>query len=389
MKIAIATLSLALLCGSAAAWECEDKHAECPQWMGNMGGNCDGQDKGYMTINCPKTCGFCEEAEKSWKAEEEERKKNPTYEPEDSAVIIVDGDSLEDFIEQEGPESLILLEFFAPWCGHCQQVSPSFRAAAKELSDLSDAGKIPIPVRLAKYDDGDAANQHYRAADPAKWNFTSYPSMFVVGGGTPFTYAGAVGEKKVHYWGGHETDEIVHHMTMLSEGKNQTEARIAYHEIEKGKKPGFYKEGGKHQTKHIVEIDADNFVDTVLRDDAVWVVEYYSDKCPICNSLAPEITKAAEKAQAEFPGKLKFGAVNSRVWDELASPFGVTSYPWVTSFYMGKTVEHMAGMGGWESFYNWGKEKVKVHTGAPGNKDAVIPPKPKEEDAAEDKKDEL
>jgi thiol-disulfide isomerase/thioredoxin len=217
--------------------------------MGNMGGDCNGQDKGYMTINCPKTCGFCEEAEKSWKAEEEERKKNPTYEPEDSAVIIVDGDSIEDFIEQEGPESLILLEFFAPWCGHCQQVSPSFRAAAKELSDLSEAGKIPIPVRLAKYDDGDAANQHYRAADPAKWNFTSYPSMFVVGGGTPFTYAGAVGEKKVHYWGGHETDEIVHHMTMLSEGKNQTEARIAYHEIEKGKKPGFYKEGGKHHTK--------------------------------------------------------------------------------------------------------------------------------------------
>merc|ERR1711924_239833 len=105
-------------------------------------------------------------------------------------------------------------------------------------------------------------------------------------------------------------------------GKNQTEARIAYHEIEKGKKPGFYKEGGKHATPHIQEIDADNFVETVLRDDAVWVVEYYSDKCPICNSLAPEITKAAEKAQAEHPGKLKFGAINSRVWDELAGPFG-------------------------------------------------------------------
>ena len=101
-------------------------------------------------------------------------------------------------------------------------------------------------------------------------------------------------------------------------------------------------------------------------------------------SLAPEITKAAEKAQAEHPGKLKFGAINSRVWDELAGPFGVTSYPWVTSFYKGKTVEHMAGMGGWESFYNWGLEKVKVHDGSPANKDAVVPPKP-----PEDQKDKL
>merc|ERR1719353_1417760 len=377
-------LTVGLTVGVSSAWECADKHDECPQWMGNMGGDCNGVDKEYMTINCPKTCGFCDEAEKKWAAEEEERKKNPTYEPEDSAVIILDGDSIEEFIEQEGADNLILLEFFAPWCGHCQHVAPSFRAAAKELNTLSETGKIPTPVRLAKYDDGDSANQHYRAADLAKWNFTSYPSMFVVGG--PQKFPGAVGEKKTHYWGGHETEEIVHHMTMLSESKNQTEARIAYHEIEKGKKPGFYKEGGKHATPHIQEIDADNFVETVLRDDAVWVVEYYSDKCPICNSLAPEITKAAEKAQAEHPGKLKFGAINSRVWDELAGPFGVTSYPWVTSFYKGKTVEHMAGMGGWESFYNWGKEKVKVHDGSPGDKNAVIPPKPDEDD---NKKDEL
>ena len=70
--------------------------------------------------------------------------------------------------------------------------------------------------------------------------------------------------------------------------------------------------------------------------------------------------KAAEKAQADFPDKrLRYGAVNSRVFgDELASPYGVTSYPWVTSFYLGENVGHMAGMGGWESFYRWGKKKV-------------------------------
>jgi len=228
-------------------------------------------------------------------------------------------------------------------------------------------------------------NREYAAGSPAKFNFSSYPSMYIIGMAMEKRHNKKTPES---YWGGHETEEIVHHMTALSNGKNQTEARMAYHDVEKRLKPGFYKEGGKHATKHIEEIDPDNFVEKVLRSDAVWIVEYYSDKCPICNSLAPEITKAAEKAQAEFPGKIKYGAINSRVFDELSEPFGILSYPWVTSFYLGKKVEDMAGMGGWESFYNWGKEKVAQNWKAENkaNKEAVIPKK-KKEDKKEDKKE--
>jgi len=394
-----AILFTALLVAGTRAFECEDKHAECPQWMGNMGGDCKGQDYQYMLINCPVTCGICDEAKEAWEKEEAERRKNPTYEPEDSNVIIVDGDTIEDFIESESADNLILMEFFAPWCGHCQHVAPSFREAAKELAQLSEAGKIPVPVLLAKYDDGDQANQHYRAADEQKWNFTSYPSMYVVGGPQKFSSPDTINKneewwtapyQKERYWGGHETEEIVHHMTMLSEGKNQTEARIAYHEIEKGMKPGFYKEGGKHATPFMEEVDDDTFVDTILRSKELWIVEYYSDKCPICNSLAPEITKAAEKARAELNKDgntvIRYGAVNSRVFDDLAEPFGVTSYPWVASFYLGEKKEDMAGMGGWESFYNWGKEQHSKYykEGTPANKDAVVPAKKEK-----DEKDEL
>lgn len=393
-------LIFAALAGAAMAWECEDLHDECPQWMGNMGGDCKGQDYEYMLHNCPKTCDICTEAKEKWEKEEEERKKSPTYEPEDSAVIIVDGEDIDEFIESESADNLILMEFFAPWCGHCQHVAPSYRAAAKELADLSEAGKLPVPVKLAKYDDGDQgrANQMYRAGDPHKWNITSYPSLFVVGGPQKFSSADSInkGEEwfdhvnnKERYWGGHETEEIVHHMTQLSHGKNQTEARIAYHEIEKGMKPGMYKKGGKHETEHMVELDPDNFVETMLRDDALWIVEYYSDKCPICDSLAPEITKGAKDAMAEINKdgkiKLKYGGCNSRVYDDLAEAFGVGSYPWVASFFGGKKLEDMAGMGGSDSFKNWGIEQFnKYYKEGGADKTAEVPPPPKK-----DEKDEL
>ena len=91
--------------------------------------------------------------------------------------------------------------------------------------------------------------------------------------------------------------------------------------------------------------------------------------------------KAAEMIQAEFPGKVKFGACNSRVWhEEIATPFGVTSYPWVASFYLGSKVEDMAGLGGAESVIKWAQKHAKLWKASNvAVKDATIPIPPKEE----------
>jgi len=367
LRVATLFVSVSIAVGS---FDCKDKYDECPQWKENMNGNCRGEDYKYMRLNCPVTCDLCDEAQQEWEKEEAERAKNPTYEPADSDVIILDGETIDDFL-QENP--LVLLEFFAPWCGHCQQLAPAYRGAAKRLTKLSNEGKLPTPVVLAKFDDGAQENAHYRAADASKFNFTSYPSMYVVRDG-----------EHEGFWGGHDEDEIVHMMTEVSNGKTQKEARISYHEIEKRKAPGFYKPGGKHESKYIQDVTEEDFVDTILRSDKVWIVEYYSDTCPICNSLAPELMKAAENVHDELPN-VKFGAVNSRVFDSLQEPFGVTSYPWVTSFYQGEIVEHMAGMGGWESFANFAREKSNVYVeGKPGKADAVIPAVKKEGEEEEE-----
>jgi len=335
-----------------------------------MKGDCKGTDYQYMLANCPSTCDICTEAEEQFNKIEAERMKSPTYEPQDSKVVTLTADTIDDFI---GIDALLLIEFFAPWCGHCQETAPEFREAASLLEQASEAGTLPVPVKLAKFDDSDPQNEEYKAGSPEMWNFTSYPKMYIVQDG-----------EVDDYWGGHETAEIVHHMSEVARGKNQSEARWSYHLIEKGLKPGFYKPGGKHESDQITELNPDNIRDTVLRDDAVWVVEFYSDKCPICNSLAPEIIKAATKAQAEQK-TLKYGACNSRVYHELAESFGVTSYPWVAVFYNGKKVSDMAGMGGWQSFYKWGIEKNKeLYDASLGPKlDAEIPPPPKEEGEGE------
>ena len=124
--------------------------------------------------------------------------------------MTLDRDTIDDFLEEEA-DSLVLLEFYAPWCGHCQNVAAGFRAAAKALAAESEAGRLPVPVRLAKFDAEAPFNQPYQAGSEAKFNFTSYPTMLVHGASGRFS--------KARYAGGMEAEEIVHFMTSLAEGK--------------------------------------------------------------------------------------------------------------------------------------------------------------------------
>ncbi|EJD53585.1 protein disulfide isomerase [Auricularia subglabra TFB-10046 SS5] len=92
---------------------------------------------------------------------------------EESDVISLTG---ADFSKVVDPESLILVEFFAPWCGHCKALAPHYEEAATALKAKS--------IKVAKVDcvdQADLCQSH---------GVQGYPTLEVFRNGTPTDYTG-------------------------------------------------------------------------------------------------------------------------------------------------------------------------------------------------------
>ncbi|KAJ8602950.1 hypothetical protein CTAYLR_001540 [Chrysophaeum taylorii] len=289
-------------------------------------------------------------------------------EPPGSAVETLNIRSFARFVRAH-PVSVV--EFYAPWCGHCQALAPKYREAANRLR-----GK----VAFAKMDDTDEENRRLRAGSPEMYNFSHFPALTLFFKDDDDGEAGAVGHQLLasdgldgpkrdalgnlwdRYYGGTETDEMVWWLTQMLEGRNPiTEER---HTL----KPGLYKnypDNDDNGKPAVVELDPVGFaaiVDPPPQDNRVWVVEFYSDRCPHCKHLLPEVVKAAKRLKGTL-GRSKIGvaAINARVFFELTETWGITGLPWVTAWYKGKKLENMAGLSDATSVVRWASRMHQVH----------------------------
>lgn len=100
--------------------------------------------------------------------------------------VLVLGDS--NFDEAIAKYDYLLVEFYAPWCGHCKKLTPEYAAAAQKLAALDP------PRYLAKVD----ATEHKEVAE--RHGVKGFPTLVFYNQGTKSEYTGGRTEDTIVSW---------------------------------------------------------------------------------------------------------------------------------------------------------------------------------------------
>lgn len=105
----------------------------------------------------------------------------------------------------------------------------------------------------------------------------------------------------------------------------------------------------------VVELTDKNFKKLVLQSDDMWLVEFFAPWCGHCKNLEPHWKKAA----SELKGKVKLGAVDATVHQELAQEYGIRGYPTIKYFPAGpkNSPEEYDGGRTSDDIVSWATEK--------------------------------
>eukprot|EP00163_Fabomonas_tropica_P014071 TRINITY_DN2571_c1_g1_i1.p1 TRINITY_DN2571_c1_g1~~TRINITY_DN2571_c1_g1_i1.p1 ORF type:complete len:438 (+),score=145.45 TRINITY_DN2571_c1_g1_i1:159-1472(+) len=229
------------------------------------------------------------------------------YGPE-TKVVNVDPSNFDSKVMKSS--QVVLVEFYAPWCGHCKNLVPTWTKAAAALHGIAKVVAVD-------------ADKHKDLGQ--RFGVQGFPTIKVFG---------ANKNKPTDYQGGRSVDDIVN--AALKEVRSVAMSRLGKKAGGSGGSGGAGGSGGGSGGnggsgsvgKDVITLTDDNFEEEVLKHPEGILVEFYAPWCGHCKNLAPEWSAAA----TELKGQFRFGAVDATVHQKFASKYGVRGYPTIKYF---------------------------------------------------------
>lgn len=202
-------------------------------------------------------------------------------------------------------DELWVVEFYAPWCGHCQQLAPEWKKAATALKGVVKVGAVN-------------ADEHQSLG--GQYGIQGFPTIKVFG---------LDKSKPTDYQGQRQASGIVD--AALNAATSMARQKLSG---KKGSGGSGGSGGGSRQADPdaVIELTDSNFQEKVINSDDIWLVEFFAPWCGHCKNLAPQWAQAA----TELKGKVKLGALDATVHTVMASRYGVRGYPTIKYFPGGK-----------------------------------------------------
>jgi len=185
------------------------------------------------------------------------------------------------------------VEFYAPWCGHCKKLAPTYEQLATTLKGKVNVGKVDCTVEADIQD---------------AFGIAGYPTIKFVKNNEVYEYNG---------------DRSIENFVAFAEGSYKTGTPKPLPSLEK-------KIISENDVSDVVVLTDANFDDFISKGD--WLLEFYAPWCAHCKRLAPTY----EKLATELKGKVNVGKIDCTEQTSLARRFEIKSYPTIKFYKNGE-----------------------------------------------------
>ncbi|ELR22795.1 protein disulfideisomerase domain containing protein [Acanthamoeba castellanii str. Neff] len=254
---------------------------------------------------------------------------------DDSDVVVLNAQNF----DAQTAEGTWMIEFYAPWCGHCKTLKPTW-------AQLATASKGKFNVAMV---DGSAEQGLSK-----RFGIRGFPTIKLIRDGKLYDY---------------NLRRTVEDFTAFAEG--------AYAKVEAKELPAAapatpaptaaaeasVEESGDAAKKAAVILTTDNFDELTQSGD--WLVEFYAPWCGHCKRLAPVWDQLASEADES----LHVGKVDCTTNNPVCSRFAVRGYPTIKLLQNGQPKDY-SGARTVEAFLTFYRN-AKTATTTPEKKDEL------------------
>lgn len=201
-------------------------------------------------------------------------------------VVILTYDSFHKFVKTKPVGKVWLVDFYASWCGPCQQLAPEWRKLAKKLNQkVASIGMV------------DCVTENRLCAEQG---ITSYPNI------------------RVYPSNSNGIQQFVQYQNWMRDAQNLYQWALNF-----------------FPTKTEM-LNLNNFESLVLsgKNKLPWLIDFYAPWCGPCQVFSPKFEEIADRLE----GRVRCGKVNCQDQQLLCHKIGITGYPSIVFYQNSKKV---------------------------------------------------